>query len=401
MSPRNWEGESLIPEEEQSVEREMGQKSKSTIKYIRYLLLLIMVMVALIFLFANRDQINGDNFRRLMAKINIGFSAPSAENGEVYFDTANSGETVVYKDGFASATVEKLLITDKSGSEFQNTQLGFRNPCLSANSKYVMAYDSGGTGLLVADSFSVLFETNMENNIITARMTESGGFVVVTEGDGYLSKVYVYDASFREIYRYRSLNRYILDASLSSDQKALAVSAMNMEGSEIIPEILYFELDKEEMEWSVPFQQTPCIRIDIKENGSICGLFSWGMVSLSKKGTEQGRYELENQVLQCYSLKDEKLNVFAVSAAENGNTTLVICDQKATVKETVVLDYYAVQLDYCDGRIAVLGNRKCGVYNSNGKLLWEDTPERATGISFMGRDVAVVISETKCIYNTI
>ena len=232
-------------------------------------------------------------------------------------------------------------------------------------------------------------------------MPENGSFVVVTEGDGYLSKVYVYDSSFREIYRYRSLNRYILDASLSSDQKALAVSAMNIEGSEIVAEILYFKLDKEEMQWSVPFDQNPCISIDIKENNSICGLFSWGMVSLSKKGAEQGRYELDNQVLQCYSLKDEALNVFAVSAAENGNATLVICDQKAAVKETVALDHYAVQLDYCDGRIAVLGNRKSGVYNTNGKLLWEDTPERATDISFMGKDAVVVISETKCVYNTI
>ena len=398
MSRQNWEEENFVPEEEQTERREM--KSKSTIKFVRYLLLLVMVMVALIFLFANRDQINSDNFRRLMTKINVGFSAPSAGTGSVQFETSNNGETAVYKDGFANATVEKLLVTDKNGVEFQNTQLGFRTPCLLTNNKYIMAYDSGGTGLMIADSFSVLFETAMENNIITAQINENGSFVVVTEGDGYLAKVYVYDSSFREIYRYRSLNRYILDAALSPDQKALAVSAMNIEGSEIVPEILYFKLDKEEVEWSVTFDQNPCIDIDIKSNGNICGLFSWGMVSLNKKGAEQGRYELDNQVLQCYSTQDD-LTVFAVSAAENGNTTLVTCNTKAAVKDTVVLDYYVTQLDYNDGRIAVLGNRRCGVYNSGGRLLWEDAPERATGIALMGRDTVVVISETKCTYDAI
>ncbi len=397
MSRKEWEEESL-EREEQSERRD--PRSRSTIKYLRYLLLLVMVMVALIFLFSNRDQINGDNFKRLMAKINIGFSAPSAEKGEVQFETSNTGETVVYKDGFANATVEKLLITDKNGGEFQNTPLGFRNPCLLANSKYVMAYDSGGTGLLIADSFSVLYEANMENNIITAQMNDDGSFVIVTEGDGYLSKVYVYDASFREIYRYRSLNRYILDAALSPDKSAIAVSAMNIEGAEITAEIQYFKLNKEEMEWSVSFGQTPCVDLDIKDNGNICGLFSWGLVALNKKGNEQGRYALDNQVLQCYSVDDD-LTVFAVSAAENGNTTLVTCNSKAAVKDTVALDYYVTQLDYSNGRIAAMGNRKCGVYNSNGKLLWEAQPDRATGIALMGRNTVVVMSETKCIYDAI
>ncbi len=389
------------PMEEQEKLRTSDLKSKSTIKYVRYLLLLIMVMVALILLFANRDQITGDNFRRLMAKINVGFFTVSSENGEVHFDTVGTGETVVYKDGFANATVEKLVITDKNGAEFQNTPLGFRAPCLSKNNKYVLVYDSGGTGIMVADSFSVLFEVNMENNIVTAKMTDSGGLIVVTEGEGYLSKVFVYDSSFKEVYRYNSLNRYILDAALAEDQKSMAVSALNTEGADVSAEILYFKLDKEAVQWSATFDQSPCIAVDIKDGGSICGLFSWGMVSLNKKGTEQGRYELDNQVLQCYSMKNGDVNVFAVSAAENGNTVLVLCNEKAKVTETIELDYYAVQLDYYGGRTAVLGNRRAGVYNSNGKLLWEDTPDRAIGISLMGKEAVVVIGETSCVYNAI
>ncbi len=388
-----------LPDEE--VNDRPSQKSKSTIKFIRYLLLLIMVMVALIFLFANRDQINGDNFRRLIAKINIGFSATGSADGEVRFDTASSGETVVYKDGFAHATVEKLIVTDKNGTEFQNTQLGFRKPVLSANSRYIFVYDSGGTGLMVADSFSVLFETNLEDPIISAKMNRNGSIAVVTEGDGYLAKVYVYDSSFKEIYRYRSLNRYILDAAVSADNKGLAVSAMNIEGADIVPEIMYFKLSKESVQWTVSFEENPCVDISMKDNGTICGLFSWGMISLNNKGKELGRYELDNQALQCYSLEDGDDNVFVVSAAENGDGTVVICTEKGKVKESVALDYYATALDYYNGRVAVLGNQKAEVYNRSGKLIWEDQPERATDIALMGRSAVVVVSETKCVYNGI
>ncbi|MBQ7034412.1 MAG: hypothetical protein IJN34_01600, partial [Clostridia bacterium] len=350
---------------------------------------------------ANRSQINGDNFRRLMAKINIGIASPSAEEGEVRFDTASSGKTVVYKDGFAHATVEKLIVTDKNGTEFQNTSLGFRDPVITANSLRVMVYDSGGTGLVVADSFSVLYEKQMENPIITAKMNANGSIVVVTEGEGYLAKVYVFDSSMKEVYRYRSLNRYILDAAISKDGKALAVSALNIEGSDILPEILYFKLNKEEIEWTASFSESPCVRIAIKDNGSVCGMFDWGMVSLNKKGNEQGRFLLDNRALQCYSLEDGVSNIFVVSAADNGAGTIVICNEKGKEKDTINLDFYAVKLDYRDGRIAVLGNQKCGVYNRSGKELWSDQPERAEDIALMNRTTVVVVSETKCVYNKV
>lgn len=385
-------------EQEEQEEVTASAPSKSTIKYIRYLLLLIMVMVALILLFTNREQINGDNFRRLMAKINIGVSSVASEDGRLRF---NSGETVVYKDGFAHASVEKLLITDKNGTEFQNAPLGYRSPCIYSNDRYVLVYDSDGSGVMVADSFSVLFDKQMEDPIITARMNDNGYLVVVTEGDGFLAKVYVYDSSFKEVYRYRSLNRYILDAAVTEDNKGIVLSAMNVEESEIKPEILYFRIDKEKMQWSVAYKENPCIRLVVKENGTICGLFSWGMVSLNKKGKEVGRYSFENQVLQCYSLDDESRNVFVVSASENGDASVVICNEKGKVKDSFELDYYGVDVDYSDGRVAVLGNMRCGVFNSHGKNIWEDTPESAEEISFMGRSAVVVVSDTDCVYNGI
>ena len=389
------------PMQEEELESRSGQRSKLTIKYVRYLLLLVMVMVALIFLFANRAQINGDNFRRLVAKFNLGISVPTAEDGEVRFNSADAGVTVVYKDGFAYASVEKLLITDKNGTEFQNTPLGFREPVLSANSKYVMAYDKGGTGLVVADSFSIVKELQMEDPILTASMNAGGQIVVITQGEGYLAKVYVYDASFRETYRYRSLNRYILDAALSKDGKAMAVSALNIEGSDIVCEIQYFKLNKEQVEWSVAFDQAPCVDIAVKDNGMVCGLFEWGMVSLNNKGKETGRFLFDDRTMQCYSLADGSDNVFVVSATENGDGTIIICNEKGVEKEEIQMDFYAVTLDYYDGRIAVLGNQKCSVFNRSGKELWTATPERASDIAFMGRNAVVVVSDTKCVYNSI
>ncbi len=381
--------------------KERDDRSRLTLRYVRYLLLLIMVMVALIFLFANRDQITTDNFRRLFAKINMNFTSTMEDDGEVLFETSDQGQTVVFKDGFAHATVEKLVITDRSGAEFQNTRLGFRKPMLTANKQYVMAYDSGGSGILVVDSFSVLFEATMDNDIITADMSENGSLVVVTEGDGYLSKIYVYDSSFKEVYNYKSLNRYVLDAALSPKGDCLAVSCMNLDGADTVSEILYFKLSEEAMQWSVSFEDEPCVDLTIKGDGSICGLFEWGMVSLNRKGKERGRFDLQNQTLQCYSMKDSSVNVFVLSAAENGDGTVWVCNEKGAEMYQVPLDFYVRKVDYVQGYVAVLGNQIGRVYTRKGKELWQDTPERAVDIMLMGKSTVVVVSDMKCVYNKI
>lgn len=387
--------------EEEELDLSSVKRSKQTLKYIRYLLLLIMVMVALIFLFLYRSEINADNFKRLIAKINIGFSAPSAENGEVYFNAADAGATTVYKDGFAYATVEKLIVTDKSGTEFQNTSLGFRNPVISANSNYIMVYDSGGTGIVVADSFSILKEIHTDMPILSANMNDRGEFVVVTEGDGCLSKVYAYDSSFKEVYRYLSRNRYILDAVVSSGGDAMVASAMNIEGESIVSEILYFELDAEAIQWKAAFADTPCTKLSVKDNGDITALFSWGVASLNDDGKEIGRYTFDDRVLQCYSMEDGDENVFVLSAAENGDGTVVVCDEEGEVEHTFDLGFYAVSLDYKGGRIAVLGNQRCGVYDTDGDELFSATPERASDISLLDKNTIVIVSDTKCVYNSI
>jgi hypothetical protein len=125
------------------------------------------------------------------------------------------------------------------------------------------------------------------------------------------------------------------------------------------------------------------------------------MVALASDGSEKGRYMLNDQVLQSYSLDEGAVNVFIVSAAENGDGSIVVCDANGKVKHTVNMNFYAVRADYFDGRIAVLGNQRASVYDVSGKELWKGVPERANDIVLMDKNTVVIVSDTKCVYNSI
>ena len=122
------------------------ERPKSALRFARYLLLLIMVTMALLFIFTNKDKINMDNFRRLLAKIDIGISLGSEiDDTQIDFEYRENSVTRVYKDGIARLTGERLSIMDNRGTQFLNVLSGFEQPQLIANNKYVLAFDCGGT----------------------------------------------------------------------------------------------------------------------------------------------------------------------------------------------------------------------------------------------------------------
>ena len=134
------------------------EKVKSGLRFARFLLLLIMVLAALVLLFANKDKINSDNFKRLFAKIDIGMSsAEQSDNSIIGFDYDANSVIGVYKDGIARVTSDSLSIIDNIGTQFQNVLTGFNSPALITTDKYVLTYDRGGNKLIVTNSFAVLY----------------------------------------------------------------------------------------------------------------------------------------------------------------------------------------------------------------------------------------------------
>lgn len=380
------------------------ERPKSALRFARYLLLLIMVTMALLFIFTNKDKINMDNFRRLLAKIDIGISLGSEiDDTQIDFEYRENSVTRVYKDGIARLTGERLSIMDNRGTQFLNVLSGFEQPQLIANNKYVLAYDSGGTELIVTNSFAVLFEKTFSDKIINASMNDSGYFAVVTQSDGYKSSVYVFNSKFEEIFKWDSLSRYIVDVEVAHNNDAIAVSTLYSEGETIMPQINYFEFSDENITWSVDFDETVSPAISCKSDGTICAIFEWGVCFIDNKGREKSRYQFEQNLVQNFDIDDEKYNAFVLSHSVSGNSTLVVLDNNGIMISSTEIDEYIKSVDVMGDKVALLSTNNVMALNIlSGKISWQrENSSNGVDVFFSDKNSVLVVSEISAVYNII
>ncbi len=380
------------------------ERPKSALRFARYLLLLIMVTMALLFIFTNKDKINMDNFRRLLAKIDIGISLGSEiDDTQIDFEYRENSVTSVYKDGIARLTGERLSIMDNRGTQFLNVLSGFEQPQLIANNKYVLAYDSGGTELIVTNSFAVLFEKTFSDKIINASMNDSGYFAVVTQSDGYKSSVYVFNSKFEEIFKWDSLSRYIVDVEVAHNNDAIAVSTLYSEGEAIMPQINYFEFSDENISWSVDFDEAVSPAISCKSDGTVCAIFEWGVCFIDNKGREKSRYQFEQNLVQNFDIDDEKYNAFVLSHSVSGNSTLVVLDNNGIMISSTEIDEYIKSVDVMGDKVALLSANNVMALNIlSGKISWQrENSSNGVDVFFSDKSSVLVVSEISAVYNII
>ena len=379
------------------------EKIKSKIRFTRFLLLLIASVSALIVLFVNKDKLNIDNFRRLAAKVDIGLSTDeSTDNSVIDFDYNKTGVVGVFKDGIARITGDSLVIMDNVGTQFQSVLTGFNSPALVTSNRYVLAYDRGGNRLIVTNSFTVVFDTTFEDNIVLASMNNNGYIAVVTESDAYKNKVIVYNSSFDEIYKINSMTRYILAANISNDNKSLALSSYYIKDSNIIPQINYYKFSEPEEVWSSDFNDDVAVQVLSKDDGCVVGLFGWGVSILSSRGEEKFKLEFGDRILQACCINYGRYNAVTMSSSLSGKSKITVFDDNGKTISEISTEDTAVSIDISSDRLAVLSRDMLYIYTVTGKLIDQrENTNNATKVLFSDKNSALVVSESNVVYNLI
>lgn len=387
-----------IPDEEP---QRHNSSIKSGVRFARFIVLLVMAISALVLIFVNRDKINGDNFKRLFAKIDRGtMNIETADNSVIDFEYDSSGIIDIYKDGLARVTSDNLVIMDSIGTQFQSVLTGFNTPAMITNGKYVLVYDRGGSKLCVTNSFTVLFEANFDDNIVSVSMNENGYFAVITESNAYKNKIVVYDSQFNEVYKVNSLSRYVICADVSEDNKYIALSTLNVKDSNITPQICCYKLNAEDTFWVHDFQDDVAVDVICKNDGTFAALFEWGICILDSKGNEKYRYEFQNKILQNYCIDDGKYNYIVMSDSISGDSEIIVFNNNGKEVSKILLNDNVYSLDVHGDRVAVITRSELKIYSLSGKeIASRKNPNDGTKVIFCDKNLLLSVSASSAVYN--
>lgn len=177
-------------------ENEYYARVSRKLRNTKYLLLLLMVVTAVLTLFAYRGGITYENLRYLLRDIDeAGHTTLSAD--AVYYTASDTNTFLYFRDDLAVASSDGVAFHRALGSRSFEDAVTFKSPLLTGSDKYMLAYDAGGYSFYVYNSISRVYSETLETPIIDCAAADNGSFAVLTKNNigGYVIRLY--DKNFK------------------------------------------------------------------------------------------------------------------------------------------------------------------------------------------------------------
>lgn len=226
--------------------------------------------------------------------------------------------------------------------------LSVENPVLSASRTTAVAYDAGNQSLFVFRGGAESFRLSLtgSNNLLSARVNDSGWLAVTAQQSGFKGAVTVYNSHGREVITIGLSSVFAVDAAVSPNGQSVAVVTMGQEQGDFFSRLLLYPLDQTEPSLQVDLGALTVLDLDYEE-GLLWVLGEDRLLTVPTDGTETHTYFLTPNHLKGCSLEGDGFALLLEGPYRSGGAAqAVIVDGSAQTVRSIplagqVLDYSA------------------------------------------------------------
>jgi WD40 repeat protein len=113
-------------------------------------------------------------------------------------------------------------------------QLKYKSPVIKAQDDWALIYDSGNTAYSVVTGYAVIHKGKTQGSIITAAVSESGSYAIVSKVSGYRSGITVFSKKHKELCSWDTPSEYIMMVSLSPEGDRFVCLSVSSDGKNMI-----------------------------------------------------------------------------------------------------------------------------------------------------------------------
>lgn len=353
------------------------QKSLKTVKKNRKRIVMsaviILVLALLVLLFANRDRFTFSNIKNWVEYgiLNVDSEEhfPVATNGAVI----NNGNFTRIDSNLAFASDTHFATINNYGRTIYSAPQSYSSPVLvtAADCDLSLVYNLGGIEFSVNSLDSNIYSGEAEENIIVADISKNGVYALVTEKDGYLSKLYVYSSDNKQIYAYSFADYYITSVSLDSKGKSAVLSGISAHDGTQISAIYVLDFTKEDPVVFEEFTSNVIYQVSHLSDNYICiiGENAAYTLNIRKKSFVTTNYD--GKTLTAFDINTDTNN-FVLSLSRSGDGRM--CDiftfsQTGVHKNTISTDLMITSLSSYKNRVAALSGDTVYLYSKDDVLI--------------------------------
>lgn len=324
---------------------------------VLFLCLLVVLVLALAF-FAVDNGRNWDSVRRFFA---FGGESLRIERGV-------SGIGAQLEGNLVTAGSDGVILYDSEGKTVFVAMAELTAPQLQTAPKRILAYDAGGSQmLLLNEKGEVLLENGDMGTIYDADLAEDGSVACLTAGTREKAVLRVYDRSQILSYTLKSDTRYLSRCAISSHGESVCTVALGQEEGDFRSTAVVYETDQQEPVAKVDLGSQMIYDVKFWDSSTICLVGESSLTVISTKGKVLGSYTY--QQLLDYDLGGDGFCALLVSS-EKG-TELVTLGKKGEILASMPVPGTDMEIGAKDGYVAwlsggtlTIGSPKLKTYSS-------------------------------------
>ncbi|MBR2714634.1 MAG: hypothetical protein IKB73_00300 [Ruminococcus sp.] len=349
---------------------------KSNKKYLFLSAVILLVLLVCVFCYANRDRLSFTNIKNWVQY------GVFHTNDEDTFPISTQGD-VITNGNFTRIDSNLVYISDTQfvtannyGKTIYNSKQNYINPALvkASDCDLSLSYNIGSTDFFINTIDTNVYTGMAEDNIFVADICKNGTYALVTEKDGYLSKLYVYSNENKQIFAYSFADYYITSVALNDDGTKATLTGISAHEATPISAVYLLDFTKEEPLVFEEFSDNVLYHCDYLNNNYICIIGENSSYVLNSRTKSFSTTNYDGKTLTAFDVNTDT-NTFTLSLSRSGDGRM--CDllsfsTSGVLKNSVSTELSVTAMSTYKNRIAVLSGDTVSLYTKDGKLLSEE-----------------------------
>lgn len=160
--------------------------------------------------------------------------------------SANDINTYAYKGNILILDNNKLIAYNSNGNEEYSLDIEVSNPIFKSSGDYLCIGEKNGKKIYVISEKNIVWQKDLEGNICDITLNSNGYLAVAITGTLYKTIVQTFDNKGEEQFKNFLSFTYVIDMSISPDNKYLAIAEANFSGIMIQSNIIVISTEKKE-----------------------------------------------------------------------------------------------------------------------------------------------------------
>ena len=341
-----------------------ARKRDNQFKFIAIAVVASVLLIIMIFYFLNIDFVNVTGSQDT-------FTA-TGNNGSFPYSIDTTSDTSIL-----SATRDNLIHLDDNNLYFINPSNGgnvktvnhfYSNPVIDINGKYVLTYDQDKYRLRIDTSTNVICDNELEQNIITASISENGTYAVATTSKKAFSQATIYSRSLKKLFTWYSTDGYIIDMAISDNGKYTAIAAIKSKDTLIDSTVHIFDNKTGEIIKKFEYHDNTIAHLQYAGNSLF--VLCDDEVSLIQNNEDKIDIVKHNSsVVICYDIPNNSdIRIVTGDYFDSPNSTLSVYNRKGELKKAIKLTGNVKSIAGSSSITSVLFDDKIEYYNSSYEL---------------------------------